>query len=86
MPEVLLHDIRAGKSCKKRHKKSAPEHGEISESARKCEQKKGVSLHDTRGRGNHQKLTKTYTKKRVYEHDTGAGEYQDILDTLKADC
>lgn len=40
MPEVLLHDIRAGKSCKKRHKKSAPEHGEISESARKCEQKK----------------------------------------------
>lgn len=24
-------------------------------------------------------------KKRVYEHDTGAGEYQDILDTLKAD-
>lgn len=40
MPGVLLHDIRAGKSCKKRHKKSAPEHGEISESARKCEQKK----------------------------------------------
>lgn len=45
----------------------------------------GVLLHDMRGRGNHQKLTKTYTKKRVYEHDTGAGEYQDILDTLKAD-
>ena len=47
--------------------------------------KKRISLHDTRGRGNHQKLTKTYTKKRVYAHDTGAGEYQDILDTLKAD-
>lgn len=31
---------------------------------------------------NLQKLT---LKKRVYEHDTGAGEYQDILDTLKAD-
>ena len=40
MPGVLLHDIRAGNCCKKWHKKSAPEHGEISESARKCEQKK----------------------------------------------
>lgn len=85
MPGVLLHDIRAGNCCKKWHKKSAPEHGEISESARKCEQKKEFLYTIRAGEEIIKNLQKLTLKKRVYEHDTGAGEYQDILDTLKAD-
>jgi hypothetical protein len=49
--------------------------------SRKFEQKKNFFTRYARER----KSSKTYTKKRVYAHDTGAGEYQDILDTLKED-